>query len=359
MKHYFLLTILFVSIIFSHSGITLAENNSFSDVKKNDWYFNLINWGVENKIINGYPDGTFKPNKEVSEKEFLTMVANFNGIKMNPYDYAKSKHIPLLYKLDLPLTRQEVATYITAYMGYAKIGKEAVEFLLRNDLASGVTSIDYKGFKPNKSLTRAEVLAFIQRTTKHQEYNLTKGLKEIPDVKYPLEVIFNGENYKNFIEVVKNLETIQLAENNNIFLGEHIPITGSSFLELSSSSTSPMTSYISMGIGNLGVDSAKRPNSSKDSAVQVTLIINYSEIMQAPQAIVLENVAKEFLGLYLEKEEDIQFVLKQYEKLEKDYIENHNRKKTKIPTSSSMYTIYVETGALYIISREDELYFLP
>ncbi|HHW36143.1 MAG TPA: S-layer homology domain-containing protein [Bacillales bacterium] len=358
MKH-FLVIILLVSVIFSNSSITFAEHKSFSDVKKNDWYFNLINWGVENKIINGYPDGTFKPNKEVSEKEFLTMVANFNEIKMNPYDYAKSKHIPLLYKLDLPLTRQEMATYITAFMGFTESGKEAVEFLLRNNLASGVTSNDYNGFKPNKSLTRAEVLAFIQRVTKHPDYNLTKGLIETPDVKYPLEVIFNGDNYKNFLEVTKNLKAVQMVAKSNIFLSEHIYPPGFSTLELNSSKTPPITSYISMGVANYGVDGARQPNSNKDLINQVTLFINYIELRQTPQAYLLEDAANEFLGLYLEKEEDIQFVLKQYENLEKDYIENHNSKKTKIPTSSSMYTIYVETGALYILTKEDEQYFLP
>lgn len=54
----------------------LAE---FSDVKVSAWYTGYINLASQNNWVSGYPDGTFKPNNEVTNAEALAMILNVLG----------------------------------------------------------------------------------------------------------------------------------------------------------------------------------------------------------------------------------------------------------------------------------------
>jgi len=47
---------------------------SFSDVTQETDYLDSINWMTENGIVQGYPDGSFKPNDCVNRAEFLKML---------------------------------------------------------------------------------------------------------------------------------------------------------------------------------------------------------------------------------------------------------------------------------------------
>ncbi len=52
---------------------------TFSDIKGTEWYASHIPMAVYRKVINGFPDGTFKGNNKVTRAEFLTMLARFNN----------------------------------------------------------------------------------------------------------------------------------------------------------------------------------------------------------------------------------------------------------------------------------------
>jgi len=54
-----------------------GENSAafFSDVTKSSWYYEYVTAMVESGMINGYPDGTFRPNSTVTWGEALEMVA--------------------------------------------------------------------------------------------------------------------------------------------------------------------------------------------------------------------------------------------------------------------------------------------
>ncbi|MBE1441657.1 S-layer homology domain-containing protein [Paenibacillus sp. OAS669] len=36
----------------------------------NFWGYANIQWGINNQVVDGYPDGTFKPNQIVEQVEF-------------------------------------------------------------------------------------------------------------------------------------------------------------------------------------------------------------------------------------------------------------------------------------------------
>lgn len=63
---------------------TVVEN--FSDVNKIHYAYEAIKWAQQRGIASGYPDGTFKPNAEITESQFAKMLAKFMAIKDNKGD---------------------------------------------------------------------------------------------------------------------------------------------------------------------------------------------------------------------------------------------------------------------------------
>lgn len=53
---------------------------SFLDVTADKWYYNQIGFMEQFGIITGYPDGTFRPEDPITRAEFATMVAKFNKL---------------------------------------------------------------------------------------------------------------------------------------------------------------------------------------------------------------------------------------------------------------------------------------
>ena len=63
-----LIVIIIVAQSFTYAGI------SFKDVNNNDWFKSDLEYCVDNSLINGYSDGSFKPDREISKAEFITVV---------------------------------------------------------------------------------------------------------------------------------------------------------------------------------------------------------------------------------------------------------------------------------------------
>lgn len=54
---------------------------SFSDAVKGEWYYDSVVYMAENGYINGYPDKTFKPNAEITREEIAQIVYKVKGLK--------------------------------------------------------------------------------------------------------------------------------------------------------------------------------------------------------------------------------------------------------------------------------------
>lgn len=52
-------------------------DNRYSDVKSTDWYNNAISTLSNMGIIDGYPDGTFRPNAGITRAEFAKIAVSF------------------------------------------------------------------------------------------------------------------------------------------------------------------------------------------------------------------------------------------------------------------------------------------
>ncbi|MBQ4505604.1 MAG: S-layer homology domain-containing protein, partial [Firmicutes bacterium] len=74
-----------VAVVFSKlmkpamvEGKTYTTN--FSDVETGKWYSNAIGFMVEQGILSGYTDGTFRPNQEITRAEFATIATKFEEL---------------------------------------------------------------------------------------------------------------------------------------------------------------------------------------------------------------------------------------------------------------------------------------
>lgn len=161
---------------------------TFDDVPERHWAYESVEWGSERGLIEGYPDGLFKPSRIVTEAEFLAMLlrAYGGGIEMtdkvhwaDPY-YAQSyeQNYPTLglnnHELrSSPINRMRVAEIIAGTQGVNYEGRNAIRFLLQEGLAQGSNSneVIVDNYGGDQFLTRAESVQFIQNVW-------TKGVRD-------------------------------------------------------------------------------------------------------------------------------------------------------------------------------------
>lgn len=155
---------------------TQPEVPAFRDITGH-WATEAIKWGVAAGLARGYEDNTFRPNRTVSEAEFL---AFFYRPRMEPtevnsainghwadelYDLAVLRRAPVQgaedYKLrSAAITRVRVAEIIAAADGKDYSGDAAIAYLLEQGYSKGKTGNSIAGYAGNDLLTRAEALTF-------------------------------------------------------------------------------------------------------------------------------------------------------------------------------------------------------
>ncbi|MDF2963796.1 MAG: hypothetical protein K0S39_5531 [Paenibacillus sp.] len=161
------------------------------------WASEAIEWAIQNNITQGYPDGTFQPNKPVAEAEFLAMLFRSTPVTeavysvSNPdstepvlnvqrhwadplYEKADKLNYPVsgtndVEKRNTHLSRLNAAEIMAGAYGYAYEGEDAIIFVMANDLAGGkddsFTVESYRGADP---ITRAEAVELINRSKVRQ-----------------------------------------------------------------------------------------------------------------------------------------------------------------------------------------------
>lgn len=181
----------------------------FSDVPTGSWYEETVSYMSENGIINGYPDGTFRPNKTISAAEFVSVTARCTGLK--PSENTQNGHWaagllqaaldagwydwdelpPTGETYDSPITRQVAVNTLMRALLPDKTGDYNTESVKMTDFSSlggryynkvlaayacGVVTGDNEGrFMPQSSLTRAQACAIIERALKLSGIDPTNG----------------------------------------------------------------------------------------------------------------------------------------------------------------------------------------
>jgi LPXTG-site transpeptidase (sortase) family protein len=72
----------------------MPEMGLFSDVNQWAWYAPYVELGFRNRIVTGYPDGTFHPEAKVKVEEAATMVARGFGLDTQNASYRSSADFP-------------------------------------------------------------------------------------------------------------------------------------------------------------------------------------------------------------------------------------------------------------------------
>lgn len=84
MKRYFSMMMILALIIgILGGGSVFAEDTvNFSDLSDTHWSYPYVKYMVENGIVTGYPDGTFRPNEPFSRAAFATLL--YKSFELNP-----------------------------------------------------------------------------------------------------------------------------------------------------------------------------------------------------------------------------------------------------------------------------------
>ncbi|UYZ11575.1 WG repeat-containing protein [Brevibacillus sp. WF146] len=181
-------------LAWSSVGLTAAaESVSFQDVSPAYWGYDTIRWGVEQRLISGFPDHTFRPDQFVKESEFLAMLLRYyanrgNALTLQPagtywadvyYRQAEAYHWPVSREQsDRPIKRGSVAKLIAASQGFRYDTNNAVQYLYNQGLVKGRgETASLTGFAKESYLTRTEAVQFI----KNLADNSIVQAKQAPD----------------------------------------------------------------------------------------------------------------------------------------------------------------------------------
>ncbi|OAS18660.1 DUF5050 domain-containing protein [Paenibacillus oryzisoli] len=182
LKRLFLITTLCLSIISVSITPAKADSVSLRDVPTDFWGYANIQWGFNNQIVDGYLDGTFRPNQGVEQSEFLAMLirafhpsdfkqesdANNWALPYKIYASNMGWHVVTPTSLGghtsyINLNRGMVAQLISNATGKNFSVDDSIQYLLDLGLAKGKTETSTEGFNKGDQVTRAEAITFIMR----------------------------------------------------------------------------------------------------------------------------------------------------------------------------------------------------
>ncbi len=86
--------------------VDLGNGSCFSDIHADAWYFRSVCTAEAMGLISGYPDGTFKPSRQVNKVEAIKIVVNALGMMSEVEMYASYKEGNEWYSPYLTLMRE-------------------------------------------------------------------------------------------------------------------------------------------------------------------------------------------------------------------------------------------------------------
>ena len=158
---------MFATLLNGGTNFGTSSMTKFSDAN-DDWYSKAINYVVAKNLISGYPNGTFKPNESITRAEFAQMISGYvKNEKKTSSDF------------------QDVKDHWA---------KDAIDKLYGNKNVNGYPD---GSFKPNAKITRAEAVTilnsvFNRNTNKNSLNNVnTSSLNKFSDVNEGFWAYYN------------------------------------------------------------------------------------------------------------------------------------------------------------------------
>lgn len=225
MKKKIVFLIIMVLVIGTTVFASNTNNLSFTDVDSSYWGYSAINQMVEDGVVNGYEDNTFKPEREITRAEFAKMFSIALGVNFESenlgyyitiddvdfnhwaYNYIQSayEYFPnmdddsVLFEPDKYITREDAAFVLAKRIApnvntYGALNNftdaddisESKRYQVSLAVASGIMNGYGDGtLNPKGNLTRAQVCTLIN------------------NIKYKLNLY---EDYLKFVEILKCTE---------------------------------------------------------------------------------------------------------------------------------------------------------
>lgn len=170
---------------------------TFSDLTNAHWAYENIMGLVEKGVINGYQDGTFRPENMVTYGEFMKLTVCSYMPEKYLLPHIEGEHWAQRYintaemyemmpagsirpeKLDLPITRIEMAKFLAMIdesmtgknynkitLDFVDVGDLPTEYILYLERLVGkgyILGNPDKTFKPDNNLSRAEMATILTR----------------------------------------------------------------------------------------------------------------------------------------------------------------------------------------------------
>lgn len=113
---------------------------AFSDVKQDSWYKDSVYWAAHNGIVNGYEDGTFRPEAKITREEMCAILDR------------------VLVAIGKEIEKAELSFADTAQIG--AWAQDSVARLVKTEIIRGQGN---NLFAPKSTATRAEAAAVLHR----------------------------------------------------------------------------------------------------------------------------------------------------------------------------------------------------
>lgn len=191
------ITVIILAMLMLIGTITVYAASPFSDVKESNWAYASVKAMVDKAIINGYPDGTFKPNKKVTYGEFIKLLIvskDYNLPIAEKGEHWANNHFQKAYELNLfpygkittSMLDQEIPREMMAYLlsmslgdidieKYDSLRAEIIDIKGGDEYLYPIVKIYSTGilngypdgtFKQKESLTRAEMAVALEKYIK-------------------------------------------------------------------------------------------------------------------------------------------------------------------------------------------------
>ncbi|MEK3882111.1 CAP domain-containing protein [Paenibacillus sp. PL2-23] len=190
---------------------------------KGHWSSSYITWAMEEGLTNGYEDGTFQPDKPITEAEFLALLLRAYGLisvadvaagsqwHAPYYEYANSLGWPMNHANTRGsfLRGQAALLMATAARGVVLTEREAIKWLLDEGISNGRTAATIEGFASTGSITRAEALTFLYKLKLHTKLLSSTKLPTVQSGLYGIEL---GDHVDKLIALHGKPDGIVLSE---------------------------------------------------------------------------------------------------------------------------------------------------
>jgi hypothetical protein len=167
------LTYAFFNNIYDH--VAAPAPQTFNDMAETHWAYAAITKALHDGYVDGYNDGTFKPDNELTRAEFVKMLTAALGLQPRDIKNKEAWYIPYLEvatkeqivteknlnhtNWNVPITRQEMAEFCVGAL-HSNVNEDPLQTAVKLGILQGSEN----GMEPERSSTRAQSITVIERT---------------------------------------------------------------------------------------------------------------------------------------------------------------------------------------------------